>query len=115
MSMSMPYVLLDLILCFFSLISLLKLDEILSRQSSSSFYSTTPSMSTAERELVIVLPPMLTVLWVIFQCVRHNSLRKDDGESKQKRVGESREPCLTRTVVLKQSSMPLTALAALVT
>lgn len=87
--------------------SLLKLDEILSRQSSSSFYSTTPSMSTAERELVIVLPPMLTVLWVIFQCVRHNSLRKDDGES--------REPCLTRTVVLKQSSMPLTALSALVT
>ena len=71
-----------------------------------------PSMSSAKWRLVIVLPPMLTVpSWSSKASVMILS------RNMLKRVGESRHPCQTPTVVQNQSPMLLlkerTALAAL--
>ena len=71
-----------------------------------------PSMSSAKWRLVIVLPPVLTVLSWSFKAsvmiLSRNIL---------KRVGEGRHPCRTPTVVINQSPMLLllkrTALVAL--
>ena len=67
---------------------------------SSSSFSARPSMSSAKRKLVIVLPPMLTVPWWSSGAWVIILSRK-----MLKRVGESRHPCLTPTVVLNQSPM----------
>ena len=56
-------------------------------------------MSLAKRKLVIVLPPMLTVPWFSSASVIILSTKM------LKRVGESKNPCLTPTVVLIQSSI----------
>ena len=65
MSVLMPLVLFVISLVFSALISMPQAEEALSRRStkfaSSSSSPAKPSMSSAKRRLVIVLPPMLTV------------------------------------------------------
>ena len=68
---------------------------------SSSSFPARPSMSSAKRKLVIVLPPMLTVPWWSSSASVTILSRKI-----LKGVGESRHPYLTPTVVLNQSPMP---------
>ena len=76
--------------------------------SSSSFHAEA-SMSSEKRRLVIVLPPMLTVSsWsskASIMVLSRNMLKK---------VGESRYPCRTPTVVRNQSPMLLLKRTALV-
>ena len=63
MSMLIPFALLVISLVFSALISMPKAAEVLSRRStreaSYSSFPARPSMSSAKRKLVIVLPPML--------------------------------------------------------
>ena len=106
MSMLIPFVLLVISLVFSALIFVPKAAEVISRRStreaSSSSFPAKPSMSSVKRKLVIVLPQMLTVLWRSSSASVTILSRKI-----LKRVGESRHPCLTPTVVLNQSPMPL--------
>ena len=96
-------------------ISILYLVVVVSRQSTrtpaSSSSSAFTTMSSAKRKLVISRPPMLTLpLWS--SIVSHIILSR----KMLKRVGESRDPCRTLTVVLNHSPvLPLnkTALWAL--
>ena len=115
MLLLMPLVLLVINLVFSALICMLYAVQVLSRCSTrlanSNYEPTRPSMSSEKRTFEIVLPPMLTVdLWsssASAMIISRNML---------KRVGESRKPCLTPTVVLNQSPvLPLkqTALVAL--
>ena len=103
-SLWMPLALFIISLVLSALISILYLVQVLSRlstrASSSSSSSGRASMSSANRRLVICLPPMLTVP----SC----SSRASDmiGSRKLlKRVGERRHPCLTPTIVLNHSLM----------
>ena len=104
MSMLIPFALLVISLVFSALISMPKAAEVLPRRStreaSSSSFPARPSMSSAKRKLVTVLPPMLTVPWRSSNASVRILSRK-----MLKRVGESRHPCLTPTVVLNQSPM----------
>lgn len=66
-------------------------------------------MSSAKRKFVIVLPPILTV------PMRSSSASAIILSRKiLKRVGESKQPCLTPTVVLNQSPILLLKQTALV-
>ena len=115
MSLLMPLVLLVINLVFSALICMPYVVEVLSRcytrLSNSNSAPARPSVSSVKHKFEIVLPPMLTVdLWsssASAMILSRNML---------KRVGESRQPCLTPTVVLNQSPvLPLkqTALVAL--
>ena len=102
-SLLMPLVSLVINLLFSALISMLKAVEALLRCSTnfaSSSSPAKPSMSSGKQRLVIVLLPVLTVpLWsykMSFMILSRNIL---------KRVGESRHPCWTPTVVQNQSPM----------
>ena len=98
-SVLMPLVLFVISLVFSALISTPQAVEALSRHpinfASSSSSPAKPSMSSAKRRLVIVLPPKLTVhSWssrASLVILSRNTL---------KTVGESRHPCRTPTVVL---------------
>ncbi|GFN93417.1 hypothetical protein PoB_001992300 [Plakobranchus ocellatus] len=90
-----------------------KLDEALSscsiKLASSHSFPASPSMSSANRRLVIGQPPMLTVpRWSSRASVIIHSRKI------LKRVGESRQPCRTPTVVLNQSPILLLQKTALV-
>ena len=112
-SMLVTLVLFVISLVFSALISMPQAVEALSRCStnfaSSSSSSTKTSMSLANRRLVIVLPPVLTVpsrsSMTSAMILTRNTL---------KRVGESRHPCRTPTVVRNQSPMLLVGRTALV-
>ena len=105
-------VLLVIRLVFWALISMPKAVEALSRRSTnlaSSFSAAKPSMSSAKRRLVIVLPQMLTVpSWSSKASVMIFS------RNMLKRVDESRHPCRTPTFVRSQSPMLLLKRTALV-
>ena len=87
-----------------ALISILYLVQVLSRlstrASSSCSYSARAAMSSANRRLVIFLPPMLTFPSCSFRASDMMRSRK-----MLKRVGDRRHPCLTPTVVLNNSPM----------
>ena len=109
-SLWMPFALFIISLVFSALISILYLVQVLTRLSSrasiSCSSSARASMSSANRRLVIFLPPMLTFP----SC---SSRASDMIRSKKmlKRVGDRRHPCLTPTVVLNHSPMlPLSGL-----
>ena len=71
--------------------------------------SARPSMSSANRRLVIFLPPMLT-----FQSCSFRASDMIRSRKMLKRVGYRRHPCLTPTVVLNHSPMLLFTWTALV-
>ncbi|KAF6040827.1 hypothetical protein EB796_000860 [Bugula neritina] len=104
MSVLMPSVLLVISLVFSALLSMPYAAEVVSNHSTS-LASTcsspaSPSMSSAKCKLVIVLPPMLTVPLCSSSpsvMILSKKMLKRDGESKQ--------PCLTLTVVPNQSPM----------
>ena len=89
-------------LVFSALISILYLVQVLTRRStraSSSFSSLAKaSISSVNRRLVIFLPPMLTFP----SCSSRASVRTRSRKM-LKRVGDTRHPYLTLTVVLNQS------------
>ena len=97
-SLWMPLALFVISLVFSALISVLYLVQVLSRlstrASSSCSSSARASMSSANRRLVIFLPPMLTFP----SC----SSRVSDMIRSR---GDRRHPCLTPTVVLNHSPM----------
>ena len=103
-SLWMPLALFVINLVFSALISILYLVQVLSRfstrASSSCSSSASASISSANRRLVIFLPPMLTF--------PSSSSRASDmirSRKMLKRVGDRRHPCLTPTVVLNHSPM----------
>ena len=103
-SRRMPLALFVISLVFSALISILYLEQVLSRlstrASSSCSSSARASVSSANRRLVIFQPPMLTF-------PSSSSTASDMIRSRKmlKRVGERRHPCLTPTVVLNHSPM----------
>ena len=113
MLLLMPFVLLVINLVFSALICMPYAVEVLSRRSTrlanSNSEPARPSMSSAKRKFEIILPPMLNVdLWSSSASaiiLSRNML---------KRVGESRQPCLTPIVVLNQSPVLLLKQTALV-
>ena len=112
-SVLMPLVLFVISLVFSALISMPYAVEASSRRSinfaSSSSSPAKPSMSSAKRTLLIVLPPMLTVpSWCSKASVRILS------RNILKRVGENRHPCRTPIFVQNQSPMMLLKRTALV-
>ena len=98
----MPLALFAISLVFSALISILYLVQVLSRlstrASSSCSSSARVSMSSANRRLVIFLPPMLTFPSCSFRASAMIRSRK-----MLKRVGDRRHPCLTPTIVLNHS------------
>ena len=103
-SLWMPLALFVISLVFSALISILYLVQLLSRfstrASSSCSSLARASMSSANRRLVIYLPPMLTF--------PSGSSRAPDmirSRNVLKRVGDRRDPCLIPTVVLNHSPM----------
>ena len=105
-SVLMPLALFVISLVFSALISMPQAVEALSRRSTkfarSSSSPAEPSMSSAKRRWVIVLPRMLTVpSWSPKASVMILS------RNMFKKVGESRHPCRTPTVVRNQSPMLL--------
>ena len=103
-SLWMPLALFVISLVFSALISILYLVQVLSRlstrASSSCSYSARTSMSSANRRLVIFLPPILTL--PSFSSRASDMIRS---RKMLKRVGDRRHPCLTPTVVLNHSPM----------
>ena len=102
MSVLKPLVLLVITLVFSALICMPKAVDVLSRRSTKSASSSSiparPSMSSAKRKVVILLPPTLIVpSWSVIIL----------SKKMLKRVGESTQSCLTPTVVLSQSPMLL--------
>ena len=103
-SLWMPLTLFMISLVFSALISILYLVQVLSRLSTraSSYCSSSAraSMSSADRRLVIFLPPMLTFP----SC---SSMASDIIRSRKmlKRVGDRTHPCFTPTLVLNHSPM----------
>ena len=103
-SLWMPLVLFVISLVFSALISILYRVQVLSRlstrASSSRSASARASMSSANRRLVIFLPPMLSFP----SC---SSMASDMIRSRKmlKRMGDRRHHCLTPTVVLNYSPM----------
>ena len=89
---------------FSELISILYRVQVLSRLStracSSCSFSARASMSSANRRLVMVLPPMLT-----FPSCYSRALDIILSRKMLRRVGERRHICLTLTVVLNHSSV----------
>ena len=106
MSVLKPLVLLVISLVFSAFICMPKAVEVLSWRStktaSSSSLPARPSRSSAKRKFVIFLPPMLTIPSMSFSASVIILSKK-----MLKRVGESRQPCLTPTVVLNQSPILL--------
>ena len=102
-----PLVLLVISLAFSALISMPYFVHVISRWlinlTSLSSFPARALMSSAKRRLVIVLPPMLTdPSWFSKASVMILSRKM------LKRIGESRHPCLTPTVVLNHSpTLPL--------
>ena len=98
-SLWMPLAPFVISLVFSALISILYLVQVLStfstRASSSCSSSAIALMSSANRKLVIFLPPMLTFSSYSSRASDLVRLRK-----LLKRVGDRRHPCLTPTVVL---------------
>ena len=114
-SLWMPLALFVISLVFSALISILYLVQVLSRlstrASSSCSSSARASVSSANRRLVIFLPPMLT-----FPSCSSRASDMIRSRKMLKRVGDRRHPCLTPTVVLNHSPMlpfTWTALVAL--
>ena len=112
-SVLMPLALFVINLVFSALISMSSAVEALSRHStnfvSSSCSPAKPLMSSAIQRLVTVLPQMLTVpSWSSMASVMILS------KNMVKRVGESRHPCQTPTVIWNQSPMLLLERTALV-
>ena len=109
----MPCVLFFISLVFSALISMPYDVDVFSRRStkltSSCSSPAKPSMSSAKRRLLIVLPPMLTVPWWFSKALVTILSRK-----MLKSVGDSRHPCRTPTVVRNQYSMLLLKITALV-
>ena len=102
-SLWMPLALFVISLVFSALISILYLVQVLSRlsrASSSCSSSARASMSSANRRLVIFLPPMLT-----FPSCSSRASDMICSRKMLKRVGDRRHPCLTPTVVLNHSPM----------
>ena len=103
-SLWMPLALYVISLVFSALISILYLMQILSRlftgASSSCSSSARASMSSANRRLVIFLPPMLT-----FPSCSSRASDMIRSRKMLKRVGDRRHPSLTPTVVLNHSPM----------
>ena len=103
-SLWMPLALFVISLVFSALISILYLVHVLSRlstrASSSCSSSARASMSSANRRLVIFLPPMLT-----FPSCSSRAPDMIRSRKMLKRVGDRRHPCLTPTVVLNHSPM----------
>ena len=103
-SLWMPLALFVISLVFSALISILYLVQVLSRlstrASSSCSSSARASMSSANRRLVIFLPPMLT-----FPSCSSRASDMIHSRKMLKRVGDRRHPCLTPTVVLNHSPM----------
>ena len=101
-SLWMPLALFVISLVFSALISILYLLQVLSRLSTraSSSYSSSAraSMSSANRRLVMLLPPMLT-----FPSCSSRASDMIRSRKMLKRVGDRRHPCLTPTVVLNHS------------
>ena len=93
-SLWMPLALFVISLVFSALISILYLVQVLSRlstrASSSCSYSARASMSSANRRLVILLPPMLT-----FPSCSSRASDMIRSRKMLKRVGDRRHPCLT--------------------
>ena len=91
-------------LVFSALISILYRVQVLSRistrASSSCSSSARASMSSANRRLVIFLPPMLT-----FPSCSSRASDMIRSRKMLKRMGDRRHPCLTPTVVLNHSHM----------
>ena len=114
MSFCMPLGLLVITLVLSVFISMSYFMEAVSKHSASASSSssppTSPSMSSANRKLVMVLPPMLTVPWCFSRAyVIISSINMLN------RVGDKIHPCLTPMVVRNQSpSVPFmsTALVA---
>ena len=103
-SLWMPLALFVISLVFSALISILYLVQVLSRlstrASSSCSSSARASMSSANRRLVIFLPPTLT-----FPSCSSRASDMIRSRKMLKRVGDRRHPCLTPTVVLNHSPM----------
>ena len=112
-SLWMPLALFVISFVFSALISILYLVQVLSifptRASSSYSSSARASMSSANRRLVIFLPPMLT-----FPSCSSRASDMIRSRKMLKRVGDRRHPCLTPTVVLNHSPMLPIIWAALV-
>ena len=103
-SLWMPLVLFVISLVFSALISILYLVQVLSRlstrASSSCSFSARASMSSANRRLVIFLPPMLT-----FPSCSSRASDMICSRKMLKEVGDRRHHCHTPTVVLNHSPM----------
>ena len=103
-SLWMPLALFVISLVYSALISILYLVQVLSRHStrasSSCCSSARASMSSANRRLVIFLPPMLT-----FPSCSSRASDMIRSRKMLKRVGDRRHPCQTPTVVLNHSPM----------
>ena len=103
-SLWMPLASFVISLVFSALISILYLVQVLSRlsttASSSCSSSARASMSSANRRLVIFLPPMLT-----FPSCSSRASDMSCSRKLLKRVGDRRHHCLTPTVVLNHSPM----------
>ena len=103
-SLWLPLALFVISLVFSALISILYLVQVLSRLStracSSCYSSARASMSSANRRLVIYLPPMLT-----FPSCSSRASDMIRWRKTLKRVGDRRHPYLTPTVVLNHSPM----------
>ena len=103
-SLWMPLALFVITLVFSALISIVRLVQVLSRlssrASSSCSSSARASMSSANRRLVIFLPPMLT-----FPLCSSRASIMISSRKMLKRVGDRRHLCLTPTVVLNHSPM----------
>ena len=99
LSLWMPLAMFVISLVFSALIFILYLVKVLwrlsIRASSSCSSSAKASMSSANRRLVIFLPPMLTFPSCSFRASDRIRSRK-----MLKRVGDRRHPCLTPTVIL---------------
>ena len=91
-------------LVFSALISILYLVQVFSRlytrASSSCSFSARASMSSANRRLVIYLPPMLS-----FPSCSSRASHMIRSRKMLKRAGDRRHPCLTPTVVPNHSPM----------
>ena len=103
-SLWMPSALFVIRLVFYALISILYRVQVLSRLSTRAFSSFSSSarapLSSANRRLVIFLPPMLT-----FPSCSSRASDMIRSRKMLKRVGDRRYPYLTPTVVLNHSPM----------
>ena len=104
LSLWMPFALFVISLVFSALIFILYLVQVLSRlsnrSSSSCSSSASASLSSANRRLVIFLPPTLT-----FPSCSSRASDMIRSRKMLKRVGDKRHHCLTPTVVLNHSPM----------